>query len=92
MLESMLTGGKEAAGRRTPASSVRKAEALAVGRATVERSDQRIRDKDLEARLVTVACSQTDGGHTRWTMQMVAETVVQRGASDQISHTTVRVT
>jgi transposase len=129
MLESMLTGGKESARSQTHARMLLKAdqgslgpgwtdeqivEALAVGRATVERvrkrfvegglldalvrrpqpewPEQRKMDGELEARLVTLACSQTEGGHKRWTMRMLAEKLVQLEYIDQISHTTVWMT
>lgn len=129
MLESMLTGGKEAARSQTHARILLKAdqgnqgpgwtdeqiaEALAVGRATVERvrkrfvqgglfdavvrrpqperPEKRKMDGELEAHLVTLACSQAEGGQKRWTMRMLADKLVQMGYVDQISHHTVWVT
>lgn len=129
MLESLLTGGKEAARSQTHARILLKAdqgslgpgwtdeqivEALTVGRATVERVRKRFVDKgllgalvrspqperpekrkmdgDLEAHLVTLACSQAEGGRTRWTMRLLADQLVQLGYVDQISHQTVWVT
>lgn len=129
MLESLLSGGKEAARSQTHARILLKAdqgslgpgwtdeqivEALAVGRATVERvrkrfvdrglldalvrrpqperPEQRKMDGDLEAHLVTLACSQAEGGRTRWTMRLLADQLVQLGYVDQISHQTVWVT
>lgn len=129
MLESMLSGGKESARNQTHARILLKAdqgiqgpawsdeqiaEALEVGRATVERvrkrfvegglldalvrrpqperPEQRKMDGELEARLVTLACSQTEGGQKRWTMRMLAQKLVQLGYVDQISHNTVWVT
>ncbi|GER91818.1 hypothetical protein KDW_59800 [Dictyobacter vulcani] len=47
---------------------------------------------ELEAQLVTLACSQTEGGQKRWTMRMLADKLVQLGYVDQISHQTVWVT
>jgi transposase len=125
-LESMLSGGKESSrsqmharillkadeGVQGPAWTDEKiAEALSVGRATVERTrkrfvdgglldvlvrrpqperpEKRKMDGELEARLVTLACSQTKGGQKRWTMRLLAEKLVQLGYVDQISHTTV---
>jgi homeodomain-containing protein len=129
MLESMLTGGKELARSQTHARILLKADqgslgpgwtdeqiadALAVGRATVERvrkrfvdgglldalvrrpqpqrPEQRKMDGDLEAHLVTLACSQAQGGRKRWSMRLLADKLVQLGYVDQISHQTVWVT
>jgi hypothetical protein len=50
-----------------------------VRRQQPERPEQRNRDGELEARLVTVASSQTEGGRTRWTMRLLAEKVVPWG-------------
>jgi len=125
-LESMISGGKEAARSQTHARILLQAdqgvqglawtdeqiaEALMVGRATVERVRrrfvegglldalvrrpqperlaQRKMDGELEARLVTLACSQTEGGQKRWTMRLLADKLVQLGYVDQISHNTV---
>jgi transposase len=63
-----------------------------VRRPQPERPEQRKMDGELEARLVTLACSQTKGGQKRWTMRMLAEKLVQLGYVDQISHNTVWVT
>jgi len=57
-----------------------------------ERPEKRKMDGELEARLVTLACSQAEGGRERWTMRMLADTLVQLGDVDQISHQTVWVT
>lgn len=128
-LECMISGGKESArsqlharillkadqGSQGPSwTDARIAEALEVGRTTVERVRQRFvqgglldalvrrpqperpekrkMDGELEARLVTLACSQTERGHARWTMRMLADRLVQLGYVDQISHQTVWVT
>ena len=63
-----------------------------VRRPQPERPEQRKMDGELEARLVTLACSQTEGGHKRWTMRLLADKLVQLGYVDQISHQTVWVT
>ncbi|HEU5379890.1 MAG TPA: helix-turn-helix domain-containing protein [Ktedonobacteraceae bacterium] len=63
-----------------------------VRRPQPERPEQRKMDGELEARLVTLACSQTEGGQKRWTMRMLADKLVQLGYVDQISHNTVWVT
>lgn len=63
-----------------------------VRRPQPERPQQRKMDGALEAHLVTLACSQAEGGHTRWTMRMLADKLVQLGYVDQISHQTVWIT
>lgn len=129
MLESLLKGGKESARSQMHARVLLKAdqgvqgpdwtdeqiaEALEVGRATVERvrrrfvegglldalvrrpqperPEQRKMDGELEARLVTLAWSQAEGGRKRWSMRLLAGKLVQLGYVDQISHNTVWVT
>jgi transposase len=63
-----------------------------VRRPQPERPQQRKMDGALEAHLVTLACSQAEGGRTRWTMRMLADKLVQLGYVDQISHQTVWIT
>jgi transposase len=60
-----------------------------VRRPQPERPEQRKMDGELEAHLVTLACSQTEGGQKRWTMRLLADNLVQLGYVDQISHNTV---
>ncbi|MBI4082900.1 MAG: helix-turn-helix domain-containing protein [Candidatus Lambdaproteobacteria bacterium] len=49
-------------------------------------------DGEQEAQLVKLACSQPPEGRTRWTMQLLAERLVQLEVVDEISHETVRRT
>jgi transposase len=63
-----------------------------VRRPQPERPEQRKMDGELEARLVTLACSQAEGGRERWTMRLLADKLVQLGYVGQISHQTVWVT
>lgn len=63
-----------------------------VRRPQPERPAQRKMDGELEAQLVALACSQTEGGQQRWTMRLLADKLVQLGYVDQISHQTVWVT
>jgi hypothetical protein len=63
-----------------------------VRRPQPERPKQRKMDGELEAHLVTLACSQAEGGQKRWTMRLLADKLVQLGYVDQISHQTVWVT
>ena len=43
-----------------------------------------------EAHLIAVACTPAPSGHTRWTLQLVAEQVVTLGFAESIARETVR--
>ena len=45
-----------------------------------------------EAHLVAIACSEAPEGHTHWTLQLLADKVVQMGFAESISLETVRQT
>ncbi len=47
-------------------------------------------DGKQEAHLVAVACSSAPQGHTRWTLQLLADRVVKLEFIDSISRETVR--
>ena len=47
-------------------------------------------DGKQEAHLVAVACSSTPEGHTRWTLQLLADQAVKLELTDSISRETVR--
>lgn len=47
-------------------------------------------DGKQEAHLVAVACSSAPEGHTRWTLQLLADQVVKLELTDSISRETVR--
>lgn len=49
-------------------------------------------DGDLEARLVALACSKAPEGRSRWTLRLLADSFVELGFVDCISHETVRRT
>lgn len=49
-------------------------------------------DGDLEARLVTLACSQAPEGRSRWTLRLLAESLVELNFIQGISYETVRRT
>ena len=118
-LEQMLRSGKHARRKITRARSLLKvddggtddetAEALDVGRVTVERVRQRFVERGLaalnerprpghspkleakaEARLIAEACSQAPEGRQRWTLQLLADRVVQLGLTESYSHESVR--
>ena len=47
-------------------------------------------DGDGEAHLVTLACSEAPEGHARWTLRLLADTLVELEVVEAISHETVR--
>jgi transposase len=49
-------------------------------------------DGELEARLITLACSQAPGEAPRWTLKMLADELVRLELVDSISHEQVRKT
>jgi transposase len=118
-LEQLLRGGKVATRKATRARILLKAadgwpdhliaEALLIGRATVERTRQRFVEENLaalnerarpgnkpkldekaEARLIAEACSAAPDGQKRWTLQLLAERVVQLKLADSYSYEAVR--
>ncbi len=118
-LEQLLRGGKVATRKATRARLLLKAsegwpdqriaEALNIGRATVERTRQRFVEENLaalderprpgnkpkldakaEARLIAEACSAAPEGRQRWTLQLLADRVVQLQLADSYSYEAVR--
>lgn len=53
---------------------------------------EKILDGSKEARLIAVACSAAPEGRTRWTMQLLADKLVELRIVDRISDETVRRT
>ena len=49
-------------------------------------------DGHLEARLVTLACSEAPEGHARWSLRLLADRFVALGHVEELSHETVRQT
>jgi hypothetical protein len=47
-------------------------------------------DGSTEAHLIAVACTQAPAGHTRWTLHMLADKMVELGHFASISHETIR--
>jgi transposase len=86
------------------------AEALELGRSTVERTRKRLVEEGLEpalserprpgkarllsgkqeALLVALACSDPPDGRTRWTMQLLADRLIELNVVDSITDETVR--
>lgn len=49
-------------------------------------------DGDAEAHLIAIACSEAPQGYQRWTLQLLADRMVQLGHVDSLSYETVRRT
>ena len=49
-------------------------------------------DGAAEAKLIATACSQTPAGRSRWTLQLLADKLVELHVVDSISHECVRAT
>lgn len=47
-------------------------------------------DGAAEAHLVALVCGAPPEGHQRWTLQLLKETLIERGYTDTVSHETVR--
>ena len=118
-LEELLRSGTHATRKVTRARILLKAadgwqdqaiaEALNIGRATVERTRQRFVEENLaalderprpgnkpkldakaEARLIAEACSAAPEGRERWTLQLLADRVVQLQLAESYSYEAVR--
>jgi biotin operon repressor len=49
-------------------------------------------DGDVEAHLVALSCSEPPKGRSRWTLRLLADSIVELGYVDSISHEAVRQT
>jgi len=49
-------------------------------------------DGDIEAHLVALCCSKPPQGRVRWTLRLLADSIVELGYVDSISHEAVRQT
>jgi transposase len=47
-------------------------------------------DGQLRAQIMALACSTVPEGHARWTLRLLADSVVELAWIDQMSHTTIR--
>lgn len=59
---------------------------------TVQRRQRTKLDGQQEARLIATACSKPPQGRARWTLRLLADTMVELKYVDRISHETVRQT
>lgn len=55
-------------------------------------SRERILDGEGEAQLIALSCSEPPEGHSQWTLQLLADKLVEFGWVDSISYETVRRT
>lgn len=62
--------------------------------ALTKKKPDRIYDKktdgDFEARLIALSCSEPPKGHSRWSLRLLADKMVELEYVDKISHETVR--
>lgn len=54
------------------------------------RSRERKADGEVEARLIALSCSTPPKGHAKWTLRLLADTLVELDYVESISHETVR--
>jgi hypothetical protein len=66
--------------------------AAALDRKAPDRVYRRRLDGEQEARLVAVTCSEPPTGHKRWTLRLLADTLVELEIVEAISYETVRQT
>jgi hypothetical protein len=64
----------------------------ALHRKAPDRVYRRKLDGEHEARLVAVACSEPPTGHKRWTLRLLADTLVELEVVETVSYETVRQT
>ena len=64
----------------------------ALHRKAPDRVYRRKLDGEQEARLVAVACSEPPRGQKRWTLRLLANTLVELAVVETVSHETVRQT
>jgi transposase len=63
---------------------------LALDKRKAERSHTRKADGDFEARLIAVSCAKPPPGHSRWSLRLLAERMVELQYVEAISYETVR--
>ena len=63
-----------------------------VRRPQPERPEQRKLDGEKEAHLIALTCSQHPAGKKRWSLRLLANTMMDLGEVESLSHETVRAT
>ena len=64
----------------------------ALSHARPKQSRSKIMDGASEARLVQLACTQAPDGHEQWSLQMLADKLIELEVVESISRETVRTT
>ena len=64
----------------------------AINRAKASRTKSRKLDGDKEAHLIALTCSEPPEGRSRWTLRLLADTMVELNYVDSLGHETVRQT
>lgn len=65
-------------------------EAVLNRRKYIQKVSRKKLDGDAEAHLITLACSETPEGYTRWSLRLLADRMVELGYVESISHEAVR--
>lgn len=65
---------------------------LSVQRKEQDRRKPRLLDGVGEAHLIALTCSAPPAGHTRWSLHLLKNTLIEQQITDTISHETVRQT
>jgi len=63
---------------------------VALEKQPAQREYQRKADGDFEAHLVALSCSKPPRGHTRWSLRLLADKMVELEYVDSVSYETVR--
>jgi len=64
----------------------------ALERAKPSRVRSRVIDGENEAHLIALACSDAPEGHSRWTLRLLGQKMVELGYVDSVSYETIRQT
>ena len=74
--ERLVTGGLESA----------------LNRAKSSRTKRKVIDGENEAHLIALTCSDAPEGHSRWTLRLLGQRMVELGYVESVSHETIRQT
>jgi len=58
----------------------------------IQKISRRKIDGNIEAHLIALSCSEPPAGHVRWTLQLLADKIVELGYVESISHEAIRQT
>lgn len=77
---------------RTREKCVQEGLEAALNHTRPQKKRSKVFDGAAEARLVQIACSEAPEGHERWTLQMLAEKLIELEVVETVSRETVRTT